>query len=153
MLAFRTRTLIWINPGEASSRRRRFAALERWARDRLPNLGEVTHRWSGQVLEPTDFIGFIGHSPDEDHVFVISGDSGLAALRQEWAHGRASCRLKATNRKASHEPLLHLVMARRIASQASLHDIRTHARRGWNDCHRCRTLCVNSKVSLAELRP
>lgn len=62
--------------GEADDGAQRFAALERWARDRLPNLGEVTHRWSGQVLEPADFIGFIGHSPDENHVFVVSGDSG-----------------------------------------------------------------------------
>lgn len=62
--------------GEADDGVQRFAALERWARDRLPNLGEVTHRWSGQVLEPVDFIGFIGRSPDEDHVFVVSGDSG-----------------------------------------------------------------------------
>jgi glycine/D-amino acid oxidase-like deaminating enzyme/nitrite reductase/ring-hydroxylating ferredoxin subunit len=62
--------------GEADDGRQRFAALERWARDRLPNLGEVTHRWSGQVLEPVDFAGFIGHSPGEEHVFVVSGDSG-----------------------------------------------------------------------------
>lgn len=62
--------------GEADDGAQRFAALERWARDRLPGLGEVTHRWSGQVLEPVDFLGFIGHSPDEDHVFLVSGDSG-----------------------------------------------------------------------------
>lgn len=62
--------------GEADDGAQRFAALERWARDRLPNLGEVTHRWSGQVLEPIDFTGFIGRSPDEDHVFIVSGDSG-----------------------------------------------------------------------------
>jgi glycine/D-amino acid oxidase-like deaminating enzyme/nitrite reductase/ring-hydroxylating ferredoxin subunit len=62
--------------GEADDGAQRFAALERWARHRLPNLGEVTSRWSGQVLEPVDFIGFIGHSPDEDHVFIVSGDSG-----------------------------------------------------------------------------
>jgi glycine/D-amino acid oxidase-like deaminating enzyme/nitrite reductase/ring-hydroxylating ferredoxin subunit len=62
--------------GEADDGTQRFAALERWARDRLPNMREVTHRWSGQVLEPVDFLGFIGHSPDEEHVFLVSGDSG-----------------------------------------------------------------------------
>ncbi|MFL6790093.1 MAG: FAD-dependent oxidoreductase [Bradyrhizobium sp.] len=62
--------------GEADDGAQRFAALERWARDRLPSLRGVTHRWSGQVLEPTDFTGFIGHSPDEEHVFIVSGDSG-----------------------------------------------------------------------------
>ena len=62
--------------GEADDGAERFAALERWARDRLPSMGEVTHRWSGQVLEPMDYIGFIGRSPGEEHVFVVSGDSG-----------------------------------------------------------------------------
>jgi glycine/D-amino acid oxidase-like deaminating enzyme/nitrite reductase/ring-hydroxylating ferredoxin subunit len=62
--------------GGADDGEQRFAALERWVRDRLPNVRAVTHRWSGQVLEPVDFLGFIGHSPDEEHVFLVSGDSG-----------------------------------------------------------------------------
>lgn len=62
--------------GEANDGAQRLDALERWARERLPDLREVTHRWSGQVLEPIDFAGFIGHSPGEEHVFVVSGDSG-----------------------------------------------------------------------------
>lgn len=62
--------------GEADDGDRRFASLENWARDRLPQMGEVTHRWSGQCLEPTDCAGFIGPSPDNEHVFVVSGDSG-----------------------------------------------------------------------------
>jgi glycine/D-amino acid oxidase-like deaminating enzyme/nitrite reductase/ring-hydroxylating ferredoxin subunit len=62
--------------GEADDGAQRFAALEGWARDRLPNLREITHSWSGQVLEPIDFAGFIGVSPDEEHVFIVSGDSG-----------------------------------------------------------------------------
>lgn len=62
--------------GEADDGEERFAALEHWARERLPDMGAITHRWSGQVLEPTDFVGFIGRSPDEEHVFIVSGDSG-----------------------------------------------------------------------------
>ena len=62
--------------GEADDGPQRFAKLEQWTRDRLPNLREITHRWSGQVLEPTDFVGFVGRSPDEQHVFMVSGDSG-----------------------------------------------------------------------------
>lgn len=62
--------------GEANDGVQRLDALERWARDRLPDLREVTHRWSGQVLEPVDFAGFIGRSPGEEHVFIVSGDSG-----------------------------------------------------------------------------
>jgi glycine/D-amino acid oxidase-like deaminating enzyme/nitrite reductase/ring-hydroxylating ferredoxin subunit len=62
--------------GEADDGERRFKALENWARDRLPQIGEVTHRWSGQCLEPADSVGFIGQSPDNEHVFIVSGDSG-----------------------------------------------------------------------------
>jgi glycine/D-amino acid oxidase-like deaminating enzyme/nitrite reductase/ring-hydroxylating ferredoxin subunit len=62
--------------GEADDGEERFAALEHWARERLPDMGTIIHRWSGQVLEPIDFVGFIGRSPDEEHVFLVSGDSG-----------------------------------------------------------------------------
>lgn len=62
--------------GQADDGERRFAALEAWARDRLPQMGEITHRWSGQCLEPADHVGFIGPSPDNEHVMIVSGDSG-----------------------------------------------------------------------------
>ena len=50
--------------------------LERWARNWIPDVGEVVARWSGQVIEPADFLAHIGRSPDVDHVFVCTGDSG-----------------------------------------------------------------------------
>jgi len=62
--------------GEADDGEARFASLEKWARDRLPQMGEVTHRWSGQCLEPEDHTAFIGPSPDNERVLVVSGDSG-----------------------------------------------------------------------------
>jgi Rieske Fe-S protein len=35
------------------------------------------YRWSGQVMEPVDCLGFAGRNPlDADNVFVITGDSG-----------------------------------------------------------------------------
>jgi len=53
-----------------------FQSLEQWARERFP-LGAVVHRWSGQVLEPTDGMAFIGrHRSDEANVYVATGDSG-----------------------------------------------------------------------------
>jgi glycine/D-amino acid oxidase-like deaminating enzyme/nitrite reductase/ring-hydroxylating ferredoxin subunit len=62
--------------GEADDGEARFTSLEKWARDRLPQMGEVTHRWSGQCLEPADHVGFIGPSPDNERILVVSGDSG-----------------------------------------------------------------------------
>jgi glycine/D-amino acid oxidase-like deaminating enzyme/nitrite reductase/ring-hydroxylating ferredoxin subunit len=54
-----------------------FNALERWARFRFPMAGAVEYRWSGQVMEPIDGLGFIGHNPaDEENVYIVTGDSG-----------------------------------------------------------------------------
>ena len=62
--------------GEADDGEIRFEALEAWARGLLPNLGKVTHRWSGQVLDPVDYAAFIGLDPGHKNVFVHTGDSG-----------------------------------------------------------------------------
>jgi nitrite reductase/ring-hydroxylating ferredoxin subunit len=56
----------------------RFARLESWARDRFPAAGATRQRWSGQIMESNDGIGFIGRNPsDEDNVFIATGDSGV----------------------------------------------------------------------------
>lgn len=54
----------------------RYARLEQWARERFPKAGEISHKWSGQVMEPVDGIAFIGKSPGRSSVYVITGDSG-----------------------------------------------------------------------------
>jgi glycine/D-amino acid oxidase-like deaminating enzyme/nitrite reductase/ring-hydroxylating ferredoxin subunit len=54
----------------------RFAYLEAWARERFP-IGEVEYKWSGQVMEPVDGLGYIGRNPgDKGHIMVATGDSG-----------------------------------------------------------------------------
>jgi glycine/D-amino acid oxidase-like deaminating enzyme/nitrite reductase/ring-hydroxylating ferredoxin subunit len=54
-----------------------FATLEHWARARFAMAGAVLDRWSGQVLEPVDSLGFIGRNPGGDErVFIATGDSG-----------------------------------------------------------------------------
>jgi glycine/D-amino acid oxidase-like deaminating enzyme/nitrite reductase/ring-hydroxylating ferredoxin subunit len=63
--------------GQENDGAERFARLERWTRERFPQVGEVDFRWSGQVMEPIDGIAFIGRNPlDEDNVFIATGDSG-----------------------------------------------------------------------------
>lgn len=54
----------------------RFDRLEAWVRGLVPELGEVVFRWSGQVVEPADGLAFLGRSPGEDHVFLVTSDSG-----------------------------------------------------------------------------
>lgn len=55
----------------------RFRCLEEWARERFPMMGDVEFRWSGQVMEPVDYMGFIGKNPGNDeHIYIATGDSG-----------------------------------------------------------------------------
>ena len=62
--------------GEADDAQIRFDGLEAWTRMRFVDVGTVTHKWSGQVLEPVDFAGFVGRDPDNDHIYFVTGDSG-----------------------------------------------------------------------------
>jgi Rieske Fe-S protein len=62
--------------GQASDGYSRLDRLEEWARQRFP-IGDVRWRWSGQVMESNDFLGFAGRNPGENNVFVASGDSGM----------------------------------------------------------------------------
>jgi glycine/D-amino acid oxidase-like deaminating enzyme/nitrite reductase/ring-hydroxylating ferredoxin subunit len=55
----------------------RFANLEEWTRRHFPAAGEITDRWSGQVMEPVDGPAYIGPDPAGDkNVYVVTGDSG-----------------------------------------------------------------------------
>jgi glycine/D-amino acid oxidase-like deaminating enzyme/nitrite reductase/ring-hydroxylating ferredoxin subunit len=62
--------------GQAQDYEKRFAKLERWARDHFPFVSDVTDRWSGQVMEPVDGIAYIGRNPGDKNVYVVTGDSG-----------------------------------------------------------------------------
>ena len=81
--------------GQADDSERRFANLERWARERFPMALEVMHRWSGQVMETVDYLAFAGRNPGDHHVFIATGDSGMgmthgtisAIINTELIHG------------------------------------------------------------------
>jgi glycine/D-amino acid oxidase-like deaminating enzyme/nitrite reductase/ring-hydroxylating ferredoxin subunit len=62
--------------GQAEDFEQRFAKLERWARQHFPMVGEITDRWSGQVMEPVDGVAYIGRNPGDENVYVVTGDSG-----------------------------------------------------------------------------
>jgi len=54
----------------------RYQKLEEWVKAHFPRAGEVSYRWSGQVLEPLDGMAFIGKNPGSERVYIITGDSG-----------------------------------------------------------------------------
>jgi glycine/D-amino acid oxidase-like deaminating enzyme/nitrite reductase/ring-hydroxylating ferredoxin subunit len=62
--------------GEADDADARFLALAAWMRNLLPDLGKELHRWSGQILDPIDYCGFIGLNPGDNRTFIATGDSG-----------------------------------------------------------------------------
>jgi glycine/D-amino acid oxidase-like deaminating enzyme/nitrite reductase/ring-hydroxylating ferredoxin subunit len=77
--------------GEADDADTRFQRLEQWARGKMPMLKDVTHRWSGQVLDTIDYAGFIGKNPGSTYIYVATGDSG-----QGLTHGVMGAMLNAT---------------------------------------------------------
>jgi glycine/D-amino acid oxidase-like deaminating enzyme/nitrite reductase/ring-hydroxylating ferredoxin subunit len=62
--------------GEAFDMDERFAKLEAWTHARYPAFATAEYRWSGQVLEPIDFIPFSGRNPGNRNVYIHTGDSG-----------------------------------------------------------------------------
>lgn len=63
--------------GQSNDSEERFKRIEEWARTRFPMMGNVDFRWSGQIIEPVDYMGFIGKNPGTDqHIYIVTGDSG-----------------------------------------------------------------------------
>lgn len=63
--------------GQAVDTDERFVRLEQWTRERFPMIERVDYRWSGQVIEPVDYLAYIGKNPGGDeHIWIATGDSG-----------------------------------------------------------------------------
>ncbi|HYC96081.1 MAG TPA: FAD-dependent oxidoreductase [Sphingomicrobium sp.] len=62
--------------GTANDMEDRFDKLESWTRERFPQFAKAEHRWSGQVMEPVDFMPYSGRDGSE-RIYVHSGDSGM----------------------------------------------------------------------------
>jgi glycine/D-amino acid oxidase-like deaminating enzyme/nitrite reductase/ring-hydroxylating ferredoxin subunit len=54
-----------------------FRALEEWIHQRFQSIEEIEYRWSGQVLEPDDYLAFIGRNPGDQNIYIATGDSGM----------------------------------------------------------------------------
>lgn len=62
--------------GEAHDMGDRFADLEAWTRRHYPQLETVEYRWSGQVMEPVDFLPYTGRNHGNQRIYIHTGDSG-----------------------------------------------------------------------------
>lgn len=92
----------------------RWRCLEEWTRERFPMAREVVYRWSGQVLEPNDYIAFIGPNPDgAENVYMASGDSG-----QGMTHGMIAGMLLSDLVRGQSNPWTSLYDPTRISLRA-----------------------------------
>jgi glycine/D-amino acid oxidase-like deaminating enzyme len=45
-----------------------------WTKSRFPQVSEIVDKWSGQIIEPTDGMAFIGRNPgDYSNIFIVTG--------------------------------------------------------------------------------
>ena len=93
----------------------RFKDLETWARERWPQAREVVYKWSGQVLEPNDWISYTGPNPDgAENVFMHSGDSG-----QGMTHGMIAGMLLSDLVLGKENPWATLYDPKRVSLRAA----------------------------------
>ncbi|MDB5797401.1 MAG: FAD-dependent oxidoreductase [Paucimonas sp.] len=63
--------------GQDGHPQHRYAELEAWTMARFPSSRGVAYRWSGEVMEPSDGLPYLGRDPSGDpDVYLITGDSG-----------------------------------------------------------------------------
>lgn len=60
--------------GQNANPKELFNKIEKWARQRFPELEAIEYQWSGQIIEPVDSLAFIGKY--KDHIYMATGDSG-----------------------------------------------------------------------------
>jgi len=61
--------------GQSDDESSAFDRLEAWTRDRFPVQG-IEAQWSGQVMEPVDYVAYIGRNPGSRRLWIVTGDSG-----------------------------------------------------------------------------
>lgn len=56
----------------------RWGRLESWTRDHFSDARAAEWRWSGQVMNSLDGLGFFGRNPgDTPNIFIATGDTGM----------------------------------------------------------------------------
>lgn len=63
--------------GQGPEGEKPFRCIEEWTRRHFPMCGPIERRWSGEVMEPADGLGYIGHNAvGRQNVYIVTGDSG-----------------------------------------------------------------------------
>ncbi|TEU30163.1 FAD-dependent oxidoreductase [Alkanindiges illinoisensis] len=62
--------------GQDNAENKHFDNLEKWAKQHFPNVENRVYQWSGEYAEPMDSLAFIGLTPFQKSVYMVTGDSG-----------------------------------------------------------------------------
>lgn len=62
--------------GQEDHPEEKFETLHDWVLFNLGISGPISYKWSGQIIEPSDGLAYIGRNPGDRHTFIASGDSG-----------------------------------------------------------------------------
>ncbi|KAM7214637.1 FAD dependent oxidoreductase domain containing protein [Rhypophila decipiens] len=89
----------------------RFKELEIWTRERFPQATTIDYKWSGQIFEPVDYMGFIGKNQGCDKIYIVTGDSGDGLT-----HGALAGRLIADEIDGVANPWANLYSPKRVSS-------------------------------------
>jgi glycine/D-amino acid oxidase-like deaminating enzyme/nitrite reductase/ring-hydroxylating ferredoxin subunit len=93
----------------------RWKCLEEWAKERFSMIESIDYRWSGQIVEPSDYLSYTGLEPEyKEHVYIATGDSG-----QGITHGTYSARLLTDMIMGKQNPWQKLYDPSRITLRAS----------------------------------
>ena len=52
-------------------------ALIEWAQGWFPMAKAAAFQWSGQIMESIDGLAFIGRNPNDDNIYIATGNSGM----------------------------------------------------------------------------
>ncbi|PGH00924.1 hypothetical protein AJ80_09086 [Polytolypa hystricis UAMH7299] len=99
-----------VGQGDAAGR---FEELETWVRERFTRTGSVDYKWSGQIYEPVDYMGFIGKNQGQSNTYIVTGDSGNGLT-----HGVLAGKLIADEIQGIPNPWAKLYKPSRLSSIA-----------------------------------
>lgn len=91
-----------------------FERLIEWTQDRF-EIQAISHKWSGQIIEPVDGLPYIGRNPLSEHVYVATGFSGTGLT-----FGTVAGMLVADLITGSQNPWAELYDAGRVKPLASM---------------------------------
>ena len=98
----------------------RYVRLENWTRTHFPAFESIDFKWSGQVMEPSDSLAFLGKNPGDDNIYIITGDSGNGIT-----HGTIGGMILTDQITGKHNPWDKIYSPSRVTLKATseyLHD-------------------------------